>query len=413
MGGPHVRRRFARLAAASAFVLTLGAAVVIPGVASAQPAPSSSPEASSVPISFQVHNVNRSKLACASDGATYTVRGHLVRPTGAPSGADTATLYLHGLALGEFFWDYQGVPGYDYAAAQAAAGQTSVVIDRLGYGASDKPAGPDICIGSQADIAHQMVTALRSGSYQLGSGTNAPAFPKVVLAGHSLGGTIAQVEAYSFGDINGMIVMSFTDGGNSALAKEDVASWTKACASGGMHVTDQSGPTGYAPFSPPALAEQSFFFNADPTILAAAKAKMVRDPCGDQTSFMPAIKADLAHVGEINVPILFVIGDKDALFPPQGAAQQVASYTASPSVTSAMIPGASHALTLEPNHQLLRSTVTDWLRTHVQASPAGGVAAGAGGTAGGRDSGLLGLGGIALLGALGMAFKARRHRLTR
>ncbi len=58
------------------------------------------------------------------------------------------------------------------------------------------------------------------------------------------------------------------------------ASWTKACASGGMHVTDQSGPTGYAPFSPPALAEQSFFFNADPTILAAAKAKMVRDPCG-------------------------------------------------------------------------------------------------------------------------------------
>jgi len=39
--------------------------------------------------------------------------------------------------------------------------------------------------------------------------------------------------------------------------------------------------------------------------------------------------------------------------------------------------------------------------------------AGAGGTAGGRDSGLLGLGGIALLGALGMAFKARRHGLTR
>ncbi len=77
-----------------------------------------------------------------------------------------------------------------------------------------------------------------------------------------------------------------------------------------MHVTEQSGPAGYAPFSPSALAEQSFFFNADPTIVAAATAKMVRDPCGDQTSFMPAITADLAHVGEITVPILFVIGDR-------------------------------------------------------------------------------------------------------
>lgn len=47
-----------------------------------------------IPISFQVHNVNGSKVSCASDGKTYTVRGHLVTPAGA-SATKAVTLYLH------------------------------------------------------------------------------------------------------------------------------------------------------------------------------------------------------------------------------------------------------------------------------------------------------------------------------
>jgi len=44
------------------------------------------------PVSFQVKNVNRSKLACATDGAAYTIRGHLVGTRSQLRRADAATL---------------------------------------------------------------------------------------------------------------------------------------------------------------------------------------------------------------------------------------------------------------------------------------------------------------------------------
>lgn len=401
-----------RRGAIGSALAVLGVGLVAPGVASAQPA-STSGTSESVPISFQVNNVNRSKIACASDGKTYTVRGHLVRPSTAVVGrgmTGPVTLYLHGLGLGEVFWDFQGVPGYDYAAAEAAAGQTSVVIDRLGYGASDKPAGPGICIGSQADIAHQMVVALREGRYQLGSGASPDMFPQVILAGHSLGAAIAQAEAYSFGDIDGLILMSYTDQGISTLTKVDVESWTAACASGGMHVTDSTGPTGYAPFAPSTLAAQTFFLNPDLAVQNAILGKGVRDPCGDQTSFMTSVSADMAHLGEIKVPILFVVGAKDALFPPPANNAQILRYSGSPSVTSVTIPGASHALTLVPSRRILQTTVLRWLNSHAPTMPTGAPATGGGSTAGTEQTSLFTAGSTAIIAGLTLALISTRRR---
>ena len=53
----------------------------------------------------------------------------------------------------------------------ARAGHASVTVDRLGYGASDKPPdGKSVCIGSQADVAHQIVGQLKAGSYTVQGG---------------------------------------------------------------------------------------------------------------------------------------------------------------------------------------------------------------------------------------------------
>src|SRR5947207_374947 len=72
--------------------------------------------------------------------------------------------------FGRFFWDFQAVPGYDFAAALAQRGHVSAIVDRLGYGASDHPDGTKSCIGGQADVAHQVVQGLRSGGYATSSG---------------------------------------------------------------------------------------------------------------------------------------------------------------------------------------------------------------------------------------------------
>src|ERR671930_234292 len=78
-------------------------------------------------------------------------------------------LYLHGLGLGEWFWKFQAIAKFNYAVQQATAGHVSVTVDRLGYGASSRPPdGGKICIGSEADVPHQIVQALKSGSYAVG-----------------------------------------------------------------------------------------------------------------------------------------------------------------------------------------------------------------------------------------------------
>jgi len=58
-----------------------------------------------------------------------------------------------------------------------------VTIDRIGYGASGRRRKPGTCFGSEADVAHQMVQALRHGQYQLVKGHEPVSFVKVFTAG--------------------------------------------------------------------------------------------------------------------------------------------------------------------------------------------------------------------------------------
>lgn len=86
-----------------------------------------------------------------------------------------------------------------------------MVVDRLGYDFSDKPPGKDICFGSRATIANQMVESLRTGNYVIQSAEDPPAFSKVVLAGHSVGGIIVEAAAYTFDNVDGLMVLFYSD----------------------------------------------------------------------------------------------------------------------------------------------------------------------------------------------------------
>src|SRR5205814_5434408 len=112
---------------------------------------------------------------------------------------------------GEWNWDLKGVPGYDYAAEMAKQGHVSLTLDELGYGASGHPAnGNETCEGAEADITHQIIQKLRHGLYTLGEYPGIE-FSKVVLAGHDVGGAVAEIEAYSYAVIDGLSLISFAD----------------------------------------------------------------------------------------------------------------------------------------------------------------------------------------------------------
>src|SRR5919197_5577104 len=227
-----------------ALLIALVAALAVQG------GPTATAEASprdivAVPVSFQVQNTNTSRDPCPSDGKSYVVRGHLTGPRAAIEGPAprAVTLYYEGFDTGEWMWRFRLVPGYDYAAQMAKLGYASVTVDQVGYGASGHPQGNDTCIGAQADIAHQIVGQLRSGTYSA-HGTSPVKFKTVVLGAHDVGGAAAEVEAYSYDDINGLMVFTYQDQGYTPFVLEIAANAGARCAAGGEPAYS-GGPGGY------------------------------------------------------------------------------------------------------------------------------------------------------------------------
>ena len=313
------------------------------------------------PVTFTVQNVNQTLLPCSTDGGTYTITGHL-NGTAAELRSGKVTLLLHGLGLGEFFWRIQNIPGYDFAANLAHLGHASVTIDRLGYGTSGKPAGTGSCIGGQADIAHQIISDLKTGDYQ---GATTPRFHRVGLIGHSAGGQITEVESYSFHDAAAIGILAYADQGLSPFQLSLGAAAAQVCATGGDLQSLTSGPGGYASLGGNlSNAFTAFLHSAATPIAAAVIPQFSLDPCGDLASYSIAPSVDLTHLASITQPALLVQGGKDTLFPPPSVARQAKLLTGSSSVTYAALPDAGHALTFETGHQRLATIVASFLSRH-------------------------------------------------
>ncbi len=366
-------------------------------------------------VSFTVENTNGTDIACEADGQTYEVRGRLVGPAHALEDPEAVTLFLHGLSYGEFFANYSEQPGYNFAQKQAEDGHVTVVVDRLGYDSSDKPEGAGICFGSQADIAHQMVEQLRSGDYATEDGAGSPSFSTVVLAGHSVGGIIVQAEAYSFGDIDGLMVLSYSDTDVSPAAMMALQTAVAECEAGGGPVEGDSGPGGYVYFgaATPEMFIMAHFFtdNADPTVVQTTASMRNRDPCGDITSYMAAVDTNLANIDQIDVPVLVATGGEDAIYPVP-ADKQASLLTGSDDVTAVTIPATGHAVTLHRTADEFQAEVSQWLVDRDfggRVMPVGGVDTGAGGTAGseGGTPWYLPVGGALLLAGAVVGFGVR------
>jgi pimeloyl-ACP methyl ester carboxylesterase len=250
----------------------------------------------------------------------------------------------------------------------ANAGHVSVTIDRLGFGASGLPNGLLVCMGSQADVIHQVVMALRSGNYAL-AGMAAPRFRRVALAGISFGGTEAAIEAYSFKDIDALIELSsaIDQGGSPAFLLDLVANRNggaiPACALGGAaKYPDGHGPGGYAYV----LKDRTdlIFHNADPAVVGTFQRGWERDPCGEGASLVATLAADRLFLKDITIPVLLAFGANDALLSPGDAERQSDLFTGSPDKTLIKAPNTGHAMQLERTAPASRAALSDWLRAH-------------------------------------------------
>jgi pimeloyl-ACP methyl ester carboxylesterase len=349
-----------RTAARIRWLGTAGAVAIL----TAAPMANADARVVSLPVTFHVKNVNRSQVACPSDGRPYLVRGRLVAPRRALGGGEVE-LYIHGLGADRLF-DFRAVRGYDFSVAMAQQGRTSLVIDSLGYRPSDRPQGFALCLGSQADIVHQIVSDLRSGNYASGIAKSPLKFPHVILVGASFGGFIAQIEAYSFADLDGLVVMSWADQGFSTFAELTFSQTAALCASG-LAGLPGSHPDSYAYFGQTANDYQhAFFYQADPAVVRTAFATRPRDPCGEEASFAQGILVDHLDIPLIHAPVLLIYGNQDALFPPPAPSQQASLYTGTPSLTTVTVAASGHYVPLERTRSAASLSLVRWLsREHL------------------------------------------------
>lgn len=312
-----------------------------------------------IPVTFTVRNTNTSKVPCAADGKTYEVKGKLVGQASRLDGdvPEAVALYVHGLGYGAFFWNYKGVDGYDFASMQAGhSNQVSVVIDRLGYGASGKPDGNLVCYGSEADYLNQIVTQLRSGAYTADGAAAKQTFKKVALVGHSAGGFMVEASAYSYKNIDALAVVGFSNAPVGLPVYPTFAQTTIDCQTAPL-------PNNYAFFGKTdADFKAAHFFNADPAVVDKVTAMRAPDPCMDTGSALPAVVTALMSNSSITVPVLIVNGANDALFGPPGGDLEKALFTGSPDVTQITLGQTGHALTLGRTNRQFRAIMGDWLK---------------------------------------------------
>jgi pimeloyl-ACP methyl ester carboxylesterase len=313
-----------------------------------------------IPVSFAVTNTNTSFVPCATDNGNYTIAGTLfLPPSTTPNGV---TLYAHGLGFGAWFWHFTAVPGYDYATYEAQQGHASVVIDRLGYGASSEMNGSGSCVGGQASVLHQVIQDLRSGNYT-STGSSPLSFSRVGLAGHSAAGELAQIEAYSFKDVDALAVVDWADQSYSPMALTSFAADGGGCFTNPETQINGQG-SNYGTYGSTADTFNGLMFaGADPAVVSAVDAIRSNDPCGDILSILNAVPVDVANLGSITVPVVYVWGDQDANYiigSPWWQLQE-ALFTGSSKVTDVTLVGSGHAVTLQRTAPQLMQAMDHWL----------------------------------------------------
>lgn len=293
-------------------------------------------------------------------GLSRTVRGSLYLPPGTRTPVGVVVL-LHGFSYGAWVWDLPDRPDYSTARYLAAGGHPVVTVDQLGYGSSDRPNGYTISVEGLGDIARQVASQLRGGTYQA---DRTPAFPRVCLAGHSAGGEVARYEAGTFGDVDALIVMSM---GNAATPESSQAFVD--------HVVPICATSDYvAPFFGSDERRLEFFYRADeadPEIIGADRRLANAVPSGELASVAAGPSA--AVVGDIAVPVLLVFAEADAVVPVAEAQTEPARYERATSVTTLVVAGAGHTFPLHRNRQRAFDGIAAWLDEHLDAPADSGL----------------------------------------
>lgn len=255
----------------------------------------------------------------------------------APSHQGPAALLImiHGASDTHTVFDF--TPGYEAAPGLAQRGVAVLTVDRVGYGASSHPNGDTLTFGASAGYVHEVIQAARGGA--LGFVPSA-----VALLGPSAGGDIALVEAGTYHDVDGLIVVSNTSQLQPALFNVDFGAFFA------------QGP--YFDFGVPFRTD---FFYAEPFAVQhiidldnATRALVPRAEIGSAL-----VGASAPFRGQVTAPVLLLEADHDAIFIP---VDDSALFTSSNDVSYILLGQTGHKSFEHPaSHAVIVNDIASWL----------------------------------------------------
>jgi pimeloyl-ACP methyl ester carboxylesterase len=298
----------------------------------------------------------------------------------APLKGRTVQVLIPGYTVTHLVWDFPIRPQqYSYVRALTNAGYATLNLDSLGSGQSDIPApGDQLTLEAQAYVVHQIIQALHAGQGPESS------LGKVILAGLSIGSTIAAVEASRYADVDGLILIGFLQ---TSPPTASVAGSLFYPAARDPKFAHRHVPSGYLTSLPGTRSQWLYTPNADADIIALAEAAKDIGPVGEfSEAFRPAL------LQGIHVPVLSAVGQYDVFSctPPScpeaqteplfyncqsqsAGAQGITATTCAPhsELEVVVVPNAGHVLNLQRNAPAWFALARHWADRHIGPCPQG------------------------------------------
>nr|WP_176220349.1 alpha/beta hydrolase [Nocardia donostiensis] len=309
---------------------------------------------------------NHSLTVALIEGAPkeHTLAATLCLPQVWAPGEHQVDLLVAGGSYNRMYWDWPTNPAvYSYVDHTLAAGRATLSFDRLGSGASSRPAASDLTSSVGAFVIHQLVDWLHSQGYSEVNGI-----------GHSLGSVILTDEASRWQDLDrvvltGLLHLPGIGKDIGGLATSMYPAFLDPRFAG--EITDPGFLT-----TIPGKRGTSFYDQrtADPEIIAADERSKDVFSIAAAVEGLPVVVAPpaLNPSRTITAPVLSVIGAEDGIFcnlavnchsADDVRDNEAPYYPNAADFDTIVVPRTSHNLALHPSGPQTFQQIDAWIET--------------------------------------------------
>ncbi|WP_280318220.1 alpha/beta hydrolase [Nocardia wallacei] len=280
---------------------------------------------------------------------------------------DTVMVLMSGSNYNGTYWDFAYQPEtYNFRQAMNRAGYATLVVDRLGNGASTRPPALSLTASATADALHGIVQGLRRGL------AGAEPFGKVVTVGHSLTSGTSVMEASAHHDVDGVVLTGYSHSLEIGETLGVISTYHRAIEE--PEFAGRGYDSGYL-VSRPGTRLHDFHApgNIDPEVLA--RDERTKEPFS-LTEYPDGLLSTLPGMsGRIDAPVLVVNGGLDRLSCGHEYAvcadsatlhaAEAPYFAPAAQLRTFVLPGSGHAVNLARNTVEYQAAVIDWANSTI------------------------------------------------